>query len=92
MAKESRPPQFKFNDLFNEHFPILFFSKVYCRVKTGEVEVNVINKWDNRMMVMLTNHLIAPGWVYIARALDNLEIFATFFCLIQVKAKKSLNI
>ena len=30
-------PSFKFNDLFNEHFTSIFFSKVFCRVKTGEV-------------------------------------------------------
>ena len=40
MPRGSRPPQFKFNELFNEHFPSLFFSKVFCRVKTGEEEVN----------------------------------------------------
>ena len=40
MARGPRAPQFKFNNLFNERFPMLFFSKVLCCVKTGEVEVN----------------------------------------------------
>ena len=32
MTKGPRPPQFKFNNSFNEHFPSsLFFSKVFCR-------------------------------------------------------------
>ena len=36
-----RPPQFKFNNLINEHFPLPnFFSKVFFRVKTGEEDVN----------------------------------------------------
>ena len=44
----------------------------------------VIEKWDNRMMVMLTNHVIA--WAGstsdIERAFGNLEIFTTSSCLI----------
>ena len=35
-----RPPQLKFNDLFNEHFPLLTFLKSILLRKTGEVEVN----------------------------------------------------
>ena len=31
--------QFKLNNLFNEH-SLSYFLKVFCRVKTGEVEVN----------------------------------------------------
>ena len=41
------PPQIKLNNLFNEHFPELnFFSKMFCRVKTGEVKVNCY--WNDR--------------------------------------------
>ena len=37
-----RQTQFKFNNLFNKQFLKLgfFFLKVFCRVKTGEVEVD----------------------------------------------------
>ena len=31
--------RFTFNDLFNRHFPLLFYL-IFCRVKTGEVEVD----------------------------------------------------
>ena len=38
-ARGRRTPQFKFNNLLNEHFPGYFFKSIFC-VKTGEVEVN----------------------------------------------------
>ena len=39
-VREPKQLQFKFYDLFNEHFPLLFFSsKVFCRRNTGEMEV-----------------------------------------------------
>ena len=34
-----KTPQFKFNNLFSEHFPSYFLKSILC-VKTGEVEVN----------------------------------------------------
>ena len=35
------PPQFKFNNLLNKHFPyLIYFLKLFCRIKTDEVEVN----------------------------------------------------
>ena len=37
-------PQFKFNNLFNKHFPLLFF-KIFCLVKTCEVEVDCYSKF-----------------------------------------------
>ena len=46
--KVPRPPQFKFNDLFNKNLPYLvYFLKVFCRLKTNVVEVNIvaIEKW-----------------------------------------------
>ena len=39
MTMGPKTPQFKFNNLFNEHFPSYFFKSILC-VKTGEVEVN----------------------------------------------------
>ena len=38
-----RLPQFKFNNLFNKHFALLiyFLSKVFCRIKTGEVDYDL---------------------------------------------------
>ena len=60
-ARGPRTPQFKFNNLFNEHFPSCFFKSILC-VKTGEVE-----KWYNywkyywkvvQLMVSLTKHAI----------------------------------
>ena len=38
-ARGPRTPQFKFNNLFNEHFPGYFFKCILC-IKTGKVEVN----------------------------------------------------
>ena len=38
-ARGPRTPQFKFNNLFNEHFPSYFFKSILC-VKTVEVEMN----------------------------------------------------
>ena len=39
--QEPRHRQFKFNNLFNKHFlSLVFFSKVFCCVKTDEVEVD----------------------------------------------------
>ena len=36
-----RHSQFKFNNLFDEHFFQLgFYSKVFCRVKIGEVKMD----------------------------------------------------
>ena len=37
-VRRPRPSQLKFNNLFNDHFPKLIF--LFCRVKTGEVEVS----------------------------------------------------
>ena len=38
-VKRPQAPQFKFDDLFNEHFSwIMFFSKAFFSVKTGEVD------------------------------------------------------
>ena len=48
-----RPPQFKFNNLLNEHFPkLIYFAKVFCNVKTGKVEVNIapIEKWYSKWL------------------------------------------
>ena len=57
----SRSSQFKFNNLFNEHFPkLIYFSKVFCRVKTVEVEVDCHPKMV-RLMVTLTNLVISRG-------------------------------
>ena len=39
MARGLRPPQLKFNYLFNQHFLYLVFLRILC-VKIGEVEVN----------------------------------------------------
>ena len=34
-----RPPQFKFNNFFNKHLLwLIFFSKVFCCVKTAGVD------------------------------------------------------
>ena len=39
---------FKFNNLLNKHPPIAnFFSKVFCRVKTNELEMNRYSKMEN---------------------------------------------
>ena len=47
-----RPPQFKFNNLFNKHFSeiIFFSSKVFYRVKTGEVEMDCSFKLVQEMV------------------------------------------
>ena len=61
-----RLPQFKLNNLFNEHFPLanfFFFASILC-VKTGEVEVIVIEKWYSRWLWQLT--ILFPGRTYIA--------------------------
>ena len=36
----------KLNNLFNMHFPSLFFSKVFCRVRAFEVEVECLRYKD----------------------------------------------
>ena len=40
LTRGHRPPQFKFNTLFNKHFALIiyFLSKVFYRTKTGEVD------------------------------------------------------
>ena len=57
-ARGLRPPQLKFNNLLNAHFPSYFFKSILC-VKTGEVEVNRYWKIVQKM-VTLTKHVI-PG-------------------------------
>ena len=58
-----RPAQFKFNNLFNEHFSgLIYFSKVFCRVKTGEVKVNFYWKMAQyRWLRLLTMLLLGPA-------------------------------
>ena len=41
LGQSARPPQLKFNGLFNQHFPwLLSLNSVLC-LKTGEVEGNI---------------------------------------------------
>ena len=75
----AQAPQFKFNNLFKEHFPKLFFSKVFYRGKTGKVEVDCYLKMV-QSMVTLTNHVIVRAEFTLRGSLETLEIFATSFC------------
>ena len=59
--------------------PIEFFSKAFCRVKTGEVDGYLKRV---KQMVMPTNHIIARDGFTLREALGTLEIFATFSCQI----------
>ena len=73
--------QYKFNNLFDEQYPKLIVFKVYCRVKTGKVEVNCYQKmvlW----IVTLTNHVIDEAGFTLRGAPDTLEIFAKSSCQI----------
>ena len=42
-ARGPRPPQLKFNDSFNQHFPWLILKKSILCVKTGEVGGEILN-------------------------------------------------
>ena len=75
-AREPRLPHFKFNNLLNEHFPLLFFKSVLC-VKSGEVEVNRYSKWYNRCLCLL--HMLLPVRIYIARGPWHVGDFCNIF-------------
>ena len=57
-ARGPRPPPFNLNNLFNEHYPLVNFLKVFFRVKISEVEETVIEKWYNRWLDLLTSMLL----------------------------------
>ena len=55
-------PQFKFNNLFNKHFPYLIFFKVFCRLNWRRI---VIEKWHNGWLRLQT--VLLPSRIYIGR-------------------------
>ena len=50
----------------------------------------VIEKWCNRLMIALTNPIIALAGFTLYKVFGTLEIFAISFCQIIVKPKKVL--
>ena len=84
--------QFKLNSFFNEHFPeLIFFSKVFFRLKTDEVEVNCYRK-KVQEMVTPTNRVFARAEFTLCGAPSTLGIFGTSFCQIEMKNKNSRTI
>ena len=65
-----------------------FFSKIFCRIKTDETQVDCYLKIV-QLMVTLTNHDIARVGFILRGTLSTSKIFARYFCHIQVKTKKS---
>ena len=81
-ARGPRFLQFKFNNLFNEHFlTVFFFSKVFTRVKNWQSGDELLLKMTQQM-VELTNHVIARAGFTLHGAPGALKIFATSFCQI----------
>ena len=68
----ARPPQFKFNSLFNEHFqPLIFFKSILLRKNWRDGD-KLLLKTDTidwlRQLTMKMKYLsYCPGWIYIAR-------------------------
>ena len=75
------PPQYKLNDLFNEHFSQLIFFEKYIVAKNwqggGELLLKHITM-DNT----LTYHVIDRAGFTLCRASGTLEIFAKSSCQI----------
>ena len=87
-ARRPRPPQFKFNNLFNEHFPWLNFLSILSR-----------KNWRGRGELLLKNDAM-DGFAYkpfycragftLRGAPGTLGIFPTSSCQKYVKIKKVL--
>ena len=84
-----RPPLLKFNDLFNEHIPELFFLKYFVR-KNCRGGVASLLKWYHRWLRLL--NVLFLGRIYNAQGPWHLWDFATSACQMQAKTKKSATI